>query len=272
MIVQTAPENQPHLVIIQTDHASMSGEFAAAFGNDEFESVSPFAAMVHVAGHHDDGWAPIDAKVEMDVNTGLPYHLTQTPLPYLVATSAGSPQANEAYDLYSGIISSLHTYGLFHGRYGLSDKIFIDLIPSEHKPAMEAMLADELSRQERIKGVLCGNAETAVFVTKESLFHNYKLLQFFDTLALYFHMVHKEARTDSQFLNVPRAIGDDVTITIQPVGDGVYSLSPYPFKEPEMTFSYQGRLMSPQPAGTDLKALMASIAPTVEEITLVRPA
>lgn len=272
MIIQTAPENKAHLVIIQTDHAILSGEFAAAFGNDEFERVAPFAAMVHVAGHHDDGWAAIDAKVEMDVNTGLPYHLTQTPLPYLVATSAGSPKANEAHDLYSGIISSMHTYGLFHGRYGLSDKIFIDLIPPEHKPAMEQMLADELARQERIKTVLSLDEETAIFATKDALFHNYKLLQFFDTLALYFHMVHKEARTDAQFLNVPRALGDDVTITITPVGDAVYSLSPYPFNKPELTFSYQGRLMTPQPEGTDLKALMDSIEPTVEEITLVRSA
>ena len=272
MIVQTAPEGNPHLVIMQTDHAILSGEFAAAFGNDEFEPVAPLDAMVHVAGHHDDGWAPIDTKAEMDVNTGLPYHLTQTPLPYLVATSAGSPKANEAHDLYSGIISSMHTYGLFHGRYGLSDKIFIDLIPPEHKPAMEAMLADELARQERIKRELSKNEETAVFVTEDALFHNYKLLQFFDTLALYFHMVHKEARTESQFLNVPRALGDDVTITLKPVGDGIYSLSPYPFKEPEMSFRYQGRHMSPQPEGTDLKALMDSIEPTVEEITLVRPA
>lgn len=272
MIVQTAPEGKSHLVILQTDHAILSGEFATAFGNDEFETVAPFDAMVYVAGHHDDGWAPIDAKVEMDVNTGLPYHLTQTPLPYLVATSAGSPKANEAHDPYSGIISSMHTYGLFHGRYGLSDKIFIDLIPPEHKPAMEAMLADELTRQERIKAELGKNENTAVFVTDATLFHNYKRLQFFDTLALYFHMVHKEARTDAQFLNVPRALGDDVTITLKPVGDGIYSLNPYPFKEPEMRFSYQGRYMMPQPQGTDLKSLLATIEPTTEEITLVRSA
>jgi len=272
MIVQSAPEDSPHLVIFQTDHALMSGQFASAFGNDEFAKLTPLEPMIHVAAHHDDGWADIDGRGEQDPKTGLPYHLTQTPLPYLVKTSAGSPAANETYHSYSGILSSMHTYGLFNGRYGLSDKIFIDLVPSEHKPVIQAMLNTELARQERLTNELAQDSEFAELVTKEMLFHNYKLLQFFDTLALYFHMVHKEARTESQFMNVPRRLSDDVSITILPVGDGVYSLSPYPFREPEMPFSYNGRYMSPQPAGSDIKALLADIAPTTEEIILVRSA
>ena len=144
MIIQTTPENTPHLVIIQTDHALMSGVFAAAFGNAEFAPIYPAEAMIYVSGHHDEGWAPIDARVEQDKNTGLPYHLTATPLPYLVQTSAGSPAFNEAHHPYSGIMSSMHTYGLFHGRYGLSDKIFINLVPAEHKTAVSDMLQAEL--------------------------------------------------------------------------------------------------------------------------------
>lgn len=270
MIIQTAPENAPHLVILQTDHALMSGQFASAFGNDTFAGLSPAAPMIHVSAHHDDGWAAIDARAEQDQNSGLPYHLTQTPLPYLVETSAGSPAANEAHHPYSGILSSMHTVGLFNGRYGLSDKVFIDMVPAEHKPAMQAMLDDELARQARLKAQLAQDPDFADLVTEEMLFYNYKRLQFFDTLALYFHMVHKEARSESQFLNVPRVVGDDVTITIRPVGDGIYSLSPYPFNEPEMTFGYDGRYLSPQPAGTDLKALLENTKPTTEKVILVK--
>jgi len=262
MIVQTASEGQPHRVIFQTDHALMSGQIAAAFGNDEFGTPSPHEPMVYVAAHHDEGWQPIDTRVEMNVNTGLPYHLTQTPLPYLVETSAGSPAFNAEHHPYSGMMSSMHTYGLFNGRYGLSDKIFIDLVPAEHKDAMQAMLDVEVMRQEQLRDELSAD--------DVALFHNYKLLQFFDTLALYFHMTHEAGRGESQFVNVPRAIGDDVTITIKPVEPGVYSLSPYPFGEDRLEISYQGRLMSPQFVGTDLQALMAAIEPTIEKITLIR--
>jgi hypothetical protein len=291
MIIQTAPPHQPHRVIYQTDHAAMSGQFAAAFGNEQFAGLSPHEPMVYVAAHHDDGWTAVDARAEQDPNTGLPYHLTQTPLPYLIETSAGSPAANEAYHPYSGLLSSMHSYGLFHGRYGLSDKIFIDLVPADHKTAVQAMLDGELARQGRLKALLANMdggwktedgersvgprssvpgppSPTAVLIQEDVLFHNYKLLQFFDTLALYFHMTHAAARSESHFTNVPRAVGDDVGITISPVGDNISRLAPYPFVQNEMEFSYNGRFLSPQPPGTDLAALLAQTPLVVEKITL----
>ncbi|MEM7114539.1 MAG: DUF3891 family protein [Chloroflexota bacterium] len=270
MIIQTAPENVPNQVILQTDHAAMSGQFAAAFGNVNFMPLAPRAPMVYVAAHHDDGWTAIDALVEQNAQTGLPHHLTQTPLPYLVETSSGSPAANEAYHPYSGILSSMHTYGLFNGRYGLSDKVFIDLIPAEHKASVQTMLDAELMRQERLKSELREDAETAVWVTDEMLFHNYKLLQFFDTLALYFHTTYYRNRGETHFLNVPRAVGEDVTLTIKRIQLDVYTLDPYPFKQPTMAFTYTSKPMLPQPAGTNLKALLAETEAVVEEVVIVK--
>jgi hypothetical protein len=269
MIIQTAPPNHPHLVIHQIDHAAMSGQFAAVFGNNEFASLMPYEPMVYVATHHDDGWAAVDARAEMDANTGLPYHLTQTPLPYLLETSVASPDANEQHHPYSGLLSSMHTYGLFHGRYGLSDKVYINLVPAEHKTAVTNMLDAELARQERLKALLNADKGRYPFSGDVIFFHNYKLLQFFDTLALYFHMVHPAARTESQFLNVPRDLADDMTVTIRPQNDNRYALSPYPFREPEIAFHYHGRYLSPQPPGTDLKAMLAEIEPVVEEVILI---
>lgn len=269
MIIQTAPPNQPHLVIYQTDHARLSGQFAQAFGNAEFAPLLPADLMVYVAAHHDEGWQETDAVATQDPQTGLPYHLTQTPLTELVKTSARSPYFNAHHHPYCGLLSSMHSYGLFHGRYGLSDKIFINIIPAEHKPAVQAMLDGELARQAWLKEQLAQDADTAVWIQEDALFQNYKLLQFFDTLALYFHMVHADARTQAQFLNVPRQPGDDVTITIQPVGPGIYQLAPYPFAASEMTFSYHGRPLVPQLPGTDLTTLLAQTAVVEEAITLV---
>lgn len=268
MIVQTASPNQPHFVMTQIDHARLSGEFAAAFGNEIFSPLNPEDPMVYVAAHHDDGWDETDAACLMDSQTGLPFHLTQTPLTELVKTSARSPQSNEDFHPYSGLMSSMHTYGLFNGRYGLSDKIFIDLIPTEHKQAVEAMLAKEVARQARIKANFLGSAE-AHLVSEDTLFSNYKLLQFFDTLALYFHMVHPAARGISTFLNVPRSIGQDVVITLEPVADDVFALDPYPFRETDLNFSFAGRYLTPQPPGTDLKQVMAETPVTRQSFTLV---
>lgn len=269
MIIQTAPDDHPHLVIFQTDHALMCGQIALAFGNETFAAPNPLEPMVYVAAHHDDGWTQIDARVEMDVATGLPYNLTKTPLPYLLQTSASSPAFNEKHHPYSGMMSSMHTTGLFHGRYGLSDKVFIELVPDEMQAATKNMLTAELDRQEKLKEILEANTETAVLIQDPVLFHNYKLLQFFDTLALYFQMTHEAGRGDSYFENVPQTVGDDVTIPIKRIEPGVYALSPYPFREEKLTLNYEGRPMKPQPVGTDLKALMAATEPITETITLV---
>ena len=90
--------------------------------------------MEYIVAHHDEGWLALDDQGLMDERTHLPYHLTQTPLPELIKTGAGSPDFNEAHHPYSGLISSMHTWGLYNGRYGLSDKLFIDSIAAQMRP------------------------------------------------------------------------------------------------------------------------------------------
>lgn len=243
MIVQSAPADQPHFVITQIDHARASGTLAAAFGNEAFAALTPYEPMVYMVAHHDEGWAALDAAGLVDPETGLPYNLTKTPILKLIETGSGSPDHNERYHPYSGLISSMHTWGLYHGRYGLSDKIFIDSFPAEHRPAVDRMLTHEKARQERLTAQLQADPATAAWVEQDFVFHNYKLLQFFDTLALYFHTTHPAQRGVSTFKNVPCAVGDDVTLTITPLGDNVYQLSPFPFAD-AVAFTTRGRYLT----------------------------
>lgn len=258
MIVQSAVEGQPNFVIEQTDHGRMTGRVAAAFGNDQFASPVPNELMVYVTAHHDEGWKPIDDLREQSTDTGMPHHLTGTPLPYLIKTSKGSPDFNKKHHAFCGLLSSMHTYGLFNGRYGLSDFIFIDKISKEVLKSVNAMLDAELERQEKLKEELAANPKSAGWVDGDALFDNYKLLQFFDTLSLYFHMSHAEGREKTQFLNVPDGKGKDHTLTIEPTSDGAYALSPFPFKGSEIEFSVPGRFLTSQPQGTDFKAIFDS--------------
>ncbi|XWX02451.1 DUF3891 family protein [Aggregatilineales bacterium SYSU G02658] len=272
MIVQTAPTGQPHFIITQIDHADVSGVFAAHFGNEIFAPLNPKDALVHVAQHHDDGWEEIDAHPTLDPKTRLPYHLTQTPTQQLIATGSKSPDANEKYHPLSGIISSMHTYGLYHGRYGLSDKIYIDLIDETLRDSVKAMLDAELARQARIKAELAA-AGHANLVEDRVLFHNYKLLQFFDTLALYIQTVHPEAVGLSQFIHVPRALEDDVVITAQHVERGVITLDPYPFDVDALTVTTRGRYMMPLTEDAhidDLGAYLAALPMAEQTYTFIR--
>ncbi|MDX1378088.1 MAG: DUF3891 family protein, partial [Anaerolineales bacterium] len=105
MIIQTSLEGKPKFVIEQADHARMSGQLSKAFGNNAFATPVPRELLTYIVAHHDEGWVSVDALREQSPETGLPHHLTQTPLPYLVKTSKGSPDFNEANHAFCGLLS-----------------------------------------------------------------------------------------------------------------------------------------------------------------------
>jgi hypothetical protein len=258
MIIQSAPPGEPRFVIEQTDHARSCGQLVRAFGNDRFRVPVPAELLIFVVEHHDEGWLPVDSLREQSPVTGLPHHLTQTPLPYLLQSSQGSPDFNQKHHPWCGLLSSMHTWGLFNGRYGLSDFLFIDNISAENKPAADRMLANELARQAQLQATLAADPATHPWLAEAALFDNYKLLQFFDTLGLYFHTTHAAHRVPGTFHNVPDGRGSDHTITITPQPDRSCWLDPWPFAGDVVDFSVEGRILTPQPAGTDFRPIFAT--------------
>ena len=256
-----------HFVIAMHQHTAFAGSLAADFGNDTFAGLEPAEPMQYIVDHHDAGWADLDARAPQNPDTGLPYNLTATPLAQIVATSAGSPQFNEAHHPFSGVISSMHTYGLYCGRYGLSDKIFLDMIPDDMRPEVDAMLEAEESRQDRLKQQL--GASDPDHASDGYLFHAYKQLQFFDTLSLYFHLTPEGERGSSEFHNVPRAVGDDVTIAVAERPGAVYALDPYPFAADGLEVRTEGRYLAPQPPGADLGDVLAATPVDTQTVRLV---
>lgn len=249
MIVQSLPEgapaDAPRFIIRQPDHSRVAGQFARHFGNSEFEAIQPHDPMMYVVAHHDDGWTEFDDNPLLNLETGLPYHLSTTPTHILVNTGRRSPDANEAYHPYAGILSSMHTWGLYHGRYGLSQFIYIDKISAQQRPNAEAMLDAEIERQQRLVAKLKSDPELAVYVEQDRLFHNYKLLQFFDTLALHIQTIHPDAITDGVFKNVPKAPHIDAVIDVKRVDKFEFQVKPWCFKETSFSISTPGRWMKP---------------------------
>jgi hypothetical protein len=246
MIIQTAPAGTPRLAVMMHEHTALCGQFARAFGNDEFESLAPLDLMVHVITHHDAGWTEFDRDPIVDERTGLPYNLIETPIKYITVTSRLSPDFNERQHPFCGLISSMHSWGLYNGRYGLSNLVLIDRIPPQDRPIAERMLAGELERQKRLKAEIAKDPQQAGWLEEDRLFQNYKQLQFIDTLALYFNRIHPSERKRQPFEHVPLSAKDDTTVTIEPREEGVYALSPYPFAPNGAEFAFAGRRITPQ--------------------------
>jgi hypothetical protein len=245
MIIQTAPAGESRLAVIMHEHTALSGQFARAFGNEKFEAASPNDLMFYVVSHHDAGWADFDRNPITDENTGLPYNLVETPAEYITVTSQRSPEFNQRHHPYCGLLSSMHSWGLYNGRYGLSNLVLIDKIPSKDRPLADRMLDNEIDRQKKLKAELAKNPETAEWITEKHLFQNYKQLQFFDLLALYFNRIHPSQRTEQKFEHVPLNAQQDVTVSIRPTEQSVYKVSPYPFAANGAEFAFAGRLIDP---------------------------
>jgi hypothetical protein len=249
VIIQTAPRETPRLAVMMYEHTALCLHFAHAFGNDRFEALNPPDLMIHVISNHDAGWFAFDRDPQIDPATGLPYNLVDTPPEFITRTSRLSPDFNERRHAYCGLISSMHSWGLYNGRYGLSKLVLLDKIAAKDRPLADKMLDGELERQKRLKAELAADPEARDWLDERKVFQNYKALQFIDTLALYFNRVHPTERVEQAFENVPASREQDVTITIRPTGADTYALSPFPFAASGAEFAYSGRRVTPADGG-----------------------
>jgi hypothetical protein len=147
----------------------------------------------------------------------------------------------------------MHSWGLYKGRYGFSKYVIrtqtstsLD-VPHVYHPLIEAMLAYEEARQVRLKAVLAADPATRAWVEERHLFQNYKQLQFFDTMSLYFHLRHASQRGDETYVHVPMSADADTTVTLKKIDDRVYSLDPFPFAGDRLTIACRGRYVMPFP-------------------------
>ena len=268
MIVQTAPDGAPRFVIRMSEHTALSAQFAAAFGNDGFAPVEGEDTHFIIA-NHDAGWAELDAEYRIDPATGFPYNLVETPFDLIMGTSRGSPDLNEAHHPFAGLLSSMHSWGLYNGRYGLSDIVLLDKVAAQNVPRAKKMLAHEEARQERLKEALRKNPASADRIEPDRLMQSYKQLQFFDTLALYFNRIHEGVREPAVFPHVPMAPDRDVEITVTPLGEGVYSVAPWPFGGDSLNVSFEGRYMTRAHDGRDRAPDAADLPVEEQTVTLV---
>lgn len=264
MMIQTAPPGEKRFVSTMVEHLDLCEQFVRAFGNDEFERPEPYDEVVYTVGHHDRGWDDLDENPVLNDETGYPAGLGTGPVPGVVNTSRQSPDFNEARHGYCGLLSSIHSWGLYNERYGYSEFRVLDggksvPVPPGQEDTVQALLDGELARQVRLKAELAANADTAGWVEETNLVRNYKLLQFFDTLALYFNLRHEGERSEEVFVHVPKSVDQHTTVTVRPAGAGRYTVAPFPFAGDRLEARCQGRYVEPireGPAPKDYSAVL----------------
>ncbi|MFQ5660932.1 MAG: DUF3891 family protein [Gammaproteobacteria bacterium] len=270
MIVQSpdpdAGTEGARFVTKNVEHGVLVGQLADCFGNSEFNAPEPRAEILYLAVHHDHGWQAIDDDPPVNPGDGLPYNLVKTPFEFILKTSTGSPDFNERHSAFCGLLSSMHTYGLYNGRYGLSDAVTMDAAPQEIKTDIDAMLKQEQLRQQRLRSALSESALSDEAI----IFNAYKLLQFFDACALYFNRNPPGRRGTSYFHHVARAVDEDVTVYVTEAEPDVYAFNPFPFRESGLQVFCEGRYLRPDSGIKNGAKLMQSAPRERQTMTLVR--
>jgi hypothetical protein len=220
--------------------------------------------MIYVVDNHDRGWDEYDANPGLDEDH-LPYIMSRTPTLENMKTNRLSPEFNEAHHPYCGLISSMHSWGLYHKRNGFSRFVVRArtttsiTVKNMYQPAVDAMLENEIERQKRLKARLSNDPRTASWVQDKEILQSYKQLQFFDTLALYFNLYHASERGDQEYVHVPLNAEADATLTLRKTSNGVYSLTPFPFASDRLKLVCQGRYAMPFPDGFDPSKVGAAL-------------
>lgn len=255
MIVAESPNE--YRLIAQNDHGDLAGQFAAHWGNDVFSQLRPRQSMVLAAHAHDNGWWHWDIKPFID-DKGVPVTFRRARRKqWVYAFQQGIRNVVEK-DLYAGLMVSLHGTGLPLQRYGTYPDV-----PRREDPESQAFVAE---REEAHKGMVASVKKSEQYAganTDDHIWFNYRMMQVFDRLSLFFccNFDIMKAQAQSSYSEDDRDYGrafygttvkptpvrfgeEDGELRIQVVDKNRVKIDPYPFDEAPLKVAVLGRLIA----------------------------
>lgn len=225
MIVQ--PRDGRLLLIRQTDHAALAGVFAEHWGHAPFATPSPRDPLIVAAVHHDDGWLLWEAAPRIDPATRRPYQFTAMPIAEHLGFYRAGIDRVLLLSPYAGLLTVMHLAGLYQMRFGTDRQMPARTLSSDDERVQRQMLAELQQQQESLRRQLPGQGVPAAWLEERRLWCNYKLLQVFDRLSLYFCMAPpRPAVLGPAPLDYE---GGEVELTLRPVAPQKVAITPYPF-------------------------------------------
>lgn len=242
------------MLIAQTDHAKVSGQCAAHWGNETFARPEPNEAVVRAAMFHDSGWYDYEASPTIAPDTGRPLNFMQVPW--------GKPQRSAfewaiewmtRIDPYSGLLISKHRTGLQRRRYDkvVHPKFFnTQNLPEDNE---DFLARNEATQAERIKAY-----------DEEEFWTNYQLLQAFDLISLF--LCNKDV-VDDYIDPVPTSYDGKspaVAVKLKTLRGQQVEVDPFPFDVNPLRVQLLRRRMA-QKSFADPAAFRAAYFQTVPE-------
>ncbi len=239
-------------IVLQTDHADLSAQLAAAWGGPGFARPEPYEPLLRAARRHDDGWATWEQAPRLD-HDGAPQSFVTVPAPVHLAFYRAGVECVAEDDPAAGLLVSMHMSGLYRQRYDVMPSPVREL-PEDVRDLVDAFVEQEEDRQVALRRML--DADEAWRWT------SYALLQVFDVVSLYFGLADVETGVGGACEGVPTADGKDpVRIAIEPLGPWRVRFDPYPFAEDRTALTLRRRLVRKRD-WSDEDAFRADLAAT----------
>lgn len=236
--------NRGWWLVTHPEHAHLAGEFANKWGNDQFASPEPREQVLLGIYSHDDGWRARDAEPVI-TRQGKPAAFSselvgkysafeEIDLTAYLAVRREAVQLMATVDPYAAILISMHTHNL------LSERADRSTIRVNELQWLDAFLDEQMTLQRALREQLIAEERLGLeYLTPESLLKNFQLLQACDNLSL---LSCVDFDGDATLLH-PFVMKDGETteIKVKRVGERAFRLTPYPFDERYLSFTFSAR-------------------------------
>jgi hypothetical protein len=237
MILQQ--QNEPLVVIRQTDHAYLSGFFARELGNEAFQKPEPFNSFCLAAAEHDNGWQEWELAPGVDPKTFSAYSFMTIPLEEHIALYQRGIERAVKADLYAGLLVAGHCASLYDRAHATIPGYSAKYVKN-HEQQMANDFVQRLRLQQlRLKVDLRSDPAMKPYTDEKLIKANQQRLDALDRLSLHFCMGGKN---DIVIEGVPvDGQGGEVDWEVRSLGGQEYAVAPYPFRRDPLELAILAR-------------------------------
>lgn len=236
LVLRTADAWQ---LVEQVDHATLSGQLAAAWGRGPFAPADP--ALVLAAYRHDDGWSVWDRHPLLD-DGGEPMSFLRAPVTSLLSSYVACVDAVAYESAHEGLLVSRHVSGLRRRRYGL-DPQSASRRKRPQDPHEDPAVTRFVESEERRQRALLAESGIA----ERQIDHEYAQLQLFDVLSLKLCLTDLHGPDVVHELDLaPTECGKaETALSLRTGGDGRVTVAPWPFSGDALALTVPRRVLPP---------------------------
>jgi Protein of unknown function (DUF3891) len=250
-------------VVLQVDHQTQCAAAAAQWGNDAFDRLDHWGAVVTAVAIHDAGWAAWEAAPRID-GEGKPIDFPDLDRAEHTDLARAGVAGAFALGPRVGLLVSMHCDGLYRARLGLDGAPR----PTAELPTpVQAFIADQVEVQHVAKAEIGDGEEVEAWAWSA-----YRLIQAWDALSLFLCWRGLPDGRERRLPAVPRTLGDDgVDLRLRPLDARTGACSPFPFAGDEAHLAVTARVIPDRVyrSDEDLQAALRDATPEVRDYRVV---